>query len=227
MEFWWGKQKGALPHRGAALAMSALNSPDQLGMIIPFSKEIIGPAGVFVHVFTCPDCFKAGAEWCRLEATNAAYRLYKIGGCDIESVSHTFGNLKFLCSSGLLVRKLTNIWMERTLIFFVPVFSVKVIKLAPLVTKKPVFRAAPIHSQNSRQRDMTRFTTWRLRLRGVHSMIRERHTWLRFVLGFFPPHTSTNTNSNCGRGRWQTPRHFSFSLGLLLIEYQGSGLINL
>lgn len=56
--------------------------PDQLGMIIPFSKEIIGPAGVFVHVFTCTDCFKAGAEWCGLEATDAANRVQKVGGCD-------------------------------------------------------------------------------------------------------------------------------------------------
>lgn len=123
--------------------MSALNSPDQLGMIIPFSKEIIGPAGVFVHVLTCPDCFKAGAEWCRLEATNAAYRLHKIGGCDIQSVSHTFGNLTFLCSSGLLVRRLTNIWMERTLFIFFVCFFCESHKVGTTCHKETCFQGCP------------------------------------------------------------------------------------
>lgn len=82
MEFWWGRQNGALLHWGTSLTVSALSSPDQLGMIIPFSKELIGPAGVFVHIFTCTDCFKAGAEWCGLEATDAANRVQKVGGCD-------------------------------------------------------------------------------------------------------------------------------------------------
>lgn len=90
--------------------MSALNSNDQLGMIIPFSKEIIGPAGELVHVFTCTDSFKA--QWCGLEATNTACGLHKVGGCDIETVSHTLSNPKTLCSLGLVVRRLTNARME-------------------------------------------------------------------------------------------------------------------
>lgn len=44
---------GLSPTQGNTSRYVRAELPDQFRMIIPFSKEIIGPAGVFVHVFTC------------------------------------------------------------------------------------------------------------------------------------------------------------------------------
>lgn len=79
--------------------------PDQLRMIIPFSKEIIGPAGVFVHVFTCKL-----QHWLLLSRGGVLYTVSnqstKVRSFDVRTKSWTFSDLKSVCLSGLHVRKL-------------------------------------------------------------------------------------------------------------------------
>lgn len=100
---------GLSPTQGNTSRYVRTELPDQLRMIIPFSKEIIGPAGVFVHVFTCKL-----QHWLLLSRGGVLYTVSyqsyepgtKVRSCDVRTKSRTFSDLKSVCLSGLHVRKL-------------------------------------------------------------------------------------------------------------------------
>lgn len=100
---------GLSPTQGNTSRYVRTELPDQLRMIIPFSKEIIGPAGVFLHVFTCKL-----QHWLLVSRGGVlytvSYQSYKPGtkvrSFDVRTKSRTFSDLKSVCLSGLRVRKL-------------------------------------------------------------------------------------------------------------------------
>lgn len=171
----------ALRRWGTSLTVSVPSSPDQLGMIILFSKEIIGPAGVLEHVFTCSDCFTKSCGRLRTASYQGCPPGADRQGPSLSNCkSRTFNNLKFVYLSGLGVRRLMKI-LHLHLFLFVS-FCEK-------------FRSWSHFSPGKRQRHVFsgrlplvfRIHDWVLQhegcvREGVHAMICEGHSLLTFLL---------------------------------------------
>lgn len=111
---------GLSPTQGNTSRYVRTELPDQLRMIIPFSKEIIGPAGVFVHVFTCKV-----QHWLLLSRGGVLYTVSfqsyqpdtKVRSFDVRTKSRTFSDLKSVCLSGLVSGSSKKLMVCRNLDF--------------------------------------------------------------------------------------------------------------